>query len=324
MPHLPRYALIFLLSTLAGAALAEDAKCQYAPVAQMPIRIVGPAMVPVIDGSINGRPAVMLVDTGATGSALTKFAAERRGLPLDATGKYSYGFGGASVRYSARVNDFAAGPAHSGKTSMPVIGNMSRTPPFDAIVGAEFLLQADMEMMLAEHQLKFYRPHGCTDTFLAYWDKDAMEIPFAMSTAENLNPRFTVEVNGKKMLAMIDSGAHATLIYHNAAELAGVKTDSVGVTKVGSLGGIGDERVASWRATFDTFTVGSETIKNAEIEIIDAASTGKRTFPDVVLGRDFLRAHRVLFAMSQQRLYISYTGGEVFEKRRGATEVAPH
>lgn len=38
---------------------------------------------------------------------------------------------------------------------------------------------------------------------------------------------------------------------------------------------------------------------------------------DLLLGADFLRAHRVLFAMSQRKLYISYIGGEPLGQRRG-------
>jgi hypothetical protein len=34
--------------------------------------------------------------------------------------------------------------------------------------------------------------------------------------------------------------------------------------------------------------------------------------PDMLLGADFLRSHRVLLAMSQRRLYFSYVGGRVF------------
>jgi hypothetical protein len=35
-----------------------------------------------------------------------------------------------------------------------------------------------------------------------------------------------------------------------------------------------------------------------------------------VLGVDFLRVHRILFAMSQDRLYMSYLGGDPFPPRR--------
>ena len=35
--------------------------------------------------------------------------------------------------------------------------------------------------------------------------------------------------------------------------------------------------------------------------------------PEMLLGADFLRSHRVLFAASQRRFYFSYIGGAVFQ-----------
>ena len=35
-----------------------------------------------------------------------------------------------------------------------------------------------------------------------------------------------------------------------------------------------------------------------------------------MLGDDFLRSHRVLFAMSQRKIYFSYVGGQPFEQQR--------
>ena len=52
-------------------------------------------------------------------------------------------------------------------------------------------------------------------------------------------------------------------------------------------------------------------MRNAEIGVIDWDSR-----IDILLGTDFLRAHRVLFAMSQQKLYLSYIGGEPVGPRR--------
>jgi hypothetical protein len=33
----------------------------------------------------------------------------------------------------------------------------------------------------------------------------------------------------------------------------------------------------------------------------------------MILGADFMKAHRILFAFSQRRMYFSYQGGEVFD-----------
>jgi predicted aspartyl protease len=197
-----------------------------------------------------------------------------------------------------------------------VIGNMGKRPPFDAILGANFALQMDLEISLAERKVKFYRAKDCEDTFLAYWDREAMEIPFGGTETGHQNPRFIVEVNGTRMEAMIDTGATDTGMTRAAAERAGFKVGDANVHKRGSSTGVGDKQVDTWQVEAD-FTIGSETIRNANLAIIDNAPQGVNiSMPDMLIGADFLRAHRVLIAMSQRRLYISYLGGQVFPKRR--------
>lgn len=138
------------------------------PVATLELRGSGPVRQPTVDGMINGKPAVMLADTGASSSKLVKAWAEKYNVPLQQNGSYSMGIGGASVNYVARIDDISVGDTHSGKTTLAVLGNMGRTPPFDAVLGANFLLQADLEISLAERKLKFFRATDCQDTYLAY------------------------------------------------------------------------------------------------------------------------------------------------------------
>ena len=75
--------------------------------------------------------------------------------------------------------------------------------------------------------------------------------------------------------------------------------------------GVGRRSVASWIVKADTFKVGDATVHDPEFDVIDTQLS-----VDVLLGADFLRAHRVLFAMSQGKLYVSYLGGEPFDARR--------
>jgi len=309
--------LLPFLAALALPAFADaPPACRYVPIATLPMHA---ASQPTVDGTIDGKPAVMLLDTGATTSKLMLPAVEKFGLRMDSTGTYDYGIGGATVNYAAVVKDFAVGAAHSGKVALRVIGNTSFKPNFDAIVGADFILQADLEIAMAQKQLRFFRATDCKDTFLAYWDKDAMEIPFGGTATGTDNPRFIIELNGVKLEAMIDSGAARSMVSRKAAERAGVQVGAPGVTPAGKIVGVGADTVESWSAAFATFTIGEETIKNAAIDILDTPPQGSPYgIADVLLGADFLRAHRVLFAMSQRRLYVSYTGGEVFARRTAA------
>lgn len=307
---------LFALPLLGAPGLSQAAgdagSCRYVPVAKVPVHF-GQSPQPLVEGSINGNPATLLLDTGAGRTALTRTAVDRLAIPILPTGRYARGVGGASVVYNAKLTDFSFGGVHSGRTELAVVGNSGRPLPYDAIIGDDPMLNMDVEIALAEKFVQFFHAADCGDTYLAYWDKDAMEIPFG-GTERGNQPRFIVELNGQKLEAMLDTGASHTVLRRSAAERLGIKLDSAEAPKAGYTVGVGDEKVARWIANFDSFTIGSETIKNARLGIIDTSSMGELGAPDILLGDDFLRAHRVLIAMSQRRLYVSYVGGEVFAR----------
>ncbi len=320
MPTLPICrALPFLLAALCASVHvhAEDTppKCTYVEVASLPIRYVGQSLAPAVDGTINGTPATMLIDTGSDQTHMTMNAATRRDLNLSMTGRYVEGLGGLSRLYAVRLKDFAIGPAHAGRRpELTVIGSTAGTPDFDAIVGAPFLLQADLELDLRAKRMKFYRPLECRKTDLFLWKEDTVVLPFGRSYGRSPNPHFTVVVNGKEMDALIDSGAHRSFMMLDAAKKAGIDVNGPGAVRMGDAGGIGADRAPHWIAPVKTMQIGQESISNVELGIID--SQGSRT-ADLYLGQDFLRTHRVLFAMSQEKLYIAYLGGDVFTRGTG-------
>ncbi|WP_272492074.1 retroviral-like aspartic protease family protein [Massilia phyllostachyos] len=303
-----------LLAAASVQAQAIDPNgCLYVNVASVPVHYTGPSLNLTMDGSINGTPAQLLVDTGASDTALTRTGTEPRGMSLWSTGASSVGIGGYSRIYRTRYKEFRAGPATASSGELRVIHDFGVPPDFDGLVGAPFLLQSDFEISLAEKELRFFRPRNCGGRFLAYWDQDAVVVPFESSWSSSPNPQFTVLLNGKKLNAVIDSGASVTSVTLAAARRAGMKLDAPNVERLGESAGVGDTRVARWGATFDTLQIGGEIIRNAAVGVLDA-SFGDI---DLLLGADFLRAHRVLFAMSQRKLYISYVGGEPLGQRRG-------
>lgn len=286
--------------------------CKYVNVASVPVRYTGPGLDLTMEGSLNGTPASLLVDTGAYETLLTRTGTEPRDMALWSTGESASGIGGWSRIYRTRFKEFRAGPATAKNGTLRVVNDFGSVPSYDGIAGAPFLLQADLEFSLAEKQIRFFRPLDCGKEFLAYWDPQATVLPFEFSNSRSPNPHFTVLLNGKKLTAAIDSGAAATVVSLAAAKRAGLKLDAPGVERAGYSVGVGDARVARWVTVFDTLQLGAETIRNARVGVIDTELS-----VDVLLGVDFLRSHRVLFAMSQEKLYISYIGGEPLGQRRG-------
>lgn len=320
LPKLDR-ALVALALLLPVLAHADAGNCKYVPIAKLPITYSDATHRAIIPGAVNGKPVRMIVDTGAWSTVLFRPAAERLGLSLAAHG-YSNGIGGTSVTYRSRVDDLMVGNLHSGKVPIDVIGNSSFADG-DVLVGADFLLQADMELSLADNYLQFFRASGCDDTYLAYWDSNAMEIPFAGKDGHSNKPMVKVKLNGVELTAILDTGAPLTSVTRSGAERAGIRLDGPGVRKVGTSGGIGDERVDAWFADFDSFSIGQETVKHVGLRVREESSRGHGQI-DMLLGADFLRVHRILFAMSQNRFYMSYLGGDPFPARPRMAAQAAH
>jgi predicted aspartyl protease len=306
--------LAILLSGLAQAADTPQ-NCTYTELGSLPLRYVGESLVPAVDGTINGVPAAMLVDTGASDTSLTMNGATRRDLTLHLTGTWVEGIGGGALLYRTRAKEFSIGPIHHNyRTELTVIGSMSYTPAFDAILGAPFLLQTDLELDLRAKRMSFFRARDCDKTTLLLWKEETVMLPFERSDDPEANPHFTVVVNGKNMDAIIDSGAHRSVMTLKAARRAGIDVNGPGAIRIGDVGGVGTDRAPHWIAPVKTVQFGDEAISNVEIGVIDPQ--GARDF-DLLLGQDFLRAHRVLFAMSQKKLYIAYLGGDVFTRGTG-------
>jgi predicted aspartyl protease len=297
-----------------GAAHAADG-CTYIELAELPVKYAGPALVPTIAGAVNGKSARMLVDTGAYASLLTRGMVDALDLKLHPTVSWATGVGGEARVYEARIDEMVVGPTKTGSTIMRIVGEAGSLPWFDAIVGAPFLMQADLEVALADRTIKFFRARNCKDSFLAYWtDAPVSVVPYAWRYAQGENPQFTVELNGQSFDAIIDTGAAVSTIELAAAKRAGVRLDAPDVKRMPDLVGVGERRAPHWNARFDKLVIGKEVITDARIGIIESQS---KPAADVYLGRDFLRRHRVLFASSQKKLYISYLGGDPFD-RHGA------
>jgi hypothetical protein len=105
----------------------------------------------------------------------------------------------------------------------------------------------------------------------------------------------------------------------------GVTPDSPGVVAGGSGRGLGSKAVDYWIGPFQSVVIGNEAIKDTTIRFADLWR-GARYTPigsrlpqkvestsSMLLGADFLHAHRVLVAHSQRKIYFTYAGGPVFQ-----------
>lgn len=315
---------LVISSAMPGIAQADDAPahCLYANIATLPIQFAD--QQPTIDGRINGKPARFLFSSASDSASLTRAAAEKWKLQLKHSDIEILGSGGESQAYRALVDEIGFGKWTWHHKTFDVIYDMTYSADYDASIGADFLFQHDVELRLADHEIKFFEPVNCKEAFLAYWDANASVVPIEEIFPFDKRQTFTVEINNQKFLAMIGTGTQTTVINRTAAALLGFSPNKEGVTKLDELGAIGKHKLESWVMQFQSFSMGDETIKNPKLRVADLDKAGQIDTnymlpaeyideqPQIILGTDFLRAHRVLFALSQRQMYFSYLGGPVF------------
>jgi predicted aspartyl protease len=302
-------AALAVLALAAPACPAAEVRCRLVRIAEWPVRFE--RELPLVDGAINGRKITVLLDTGAYASILTRAAADRLGLATRGSYESMVGFGGESDVTTARLDElYIEGAVRNNvrvrvAVERPIAG-------VDFILGDDFFRNADMEFHYAERMVRLFQPRDCRDAPLAYWDKDAHSV----AMEEDGKIVIPLKVNGRDALAMIDSGASASVIHLNFAERLGITPQSPNVAPGGCKRGVGAGEVRSWIAQFDTVELGGEVIRDARIAIADFIPELARVNPEVILGTDFLRAHRVLVSRSQRKVYFTYASGPVFPARK--------
>ncbi|HET6553564.1 MAG TPA: aspartyl protease family protein [Dyella sp.] len=290
----------------AVSAWAED--CRLKDYGTMPVEVVGSRATTMV--KINGISTRFIIDTGAFFNTMSSANAASLGLKLQPApfGFRLSGIGGSASVQQAHVKAFGI----LGTTLDNVDFIVGGTDAGTGLLGANLLDLADLEMDLSHGKLTLFKAEHCDNASLAYWAKDGKYNVADIVASENPFDRrtfFDVTINGRKVRAVLDSGAPATVLSRDAAERSGINLAATGIEAGGVSIGIGAKPVKTWMVHVDSFSVGSETIQNSQVLVIDGR-IGDRT--DMLLGLDFLLAHRMFIANSKKKAYFSYNGGRVF------------
>ena len=303
-------------------ALAEDApKCRFQNYAKANIEIKNGAAL--ISSTINDQPAQFLMDTGLTTTMLLPSAIDKFGLVKgNMNGRLVEGVSGEARQYYAQVQNYTIAGLKGGRHNFLVMGATSDSKSQDGVIGVDFLFQDDLEVDFANKVIKFFKPLNCKTTTLSYWSDSAQTVELQKMSSSDFRDTVIVEINGKKLKALIDTGATYSVLSFQGAQKLGVTTHSEGVTPAGEAAGFGDgAKINLWQKIFDEFTIGSETIVNPVLNIsdlwgaLDKANNGgyiDGNDPELLLGADFFAAHHILFSHHQNRFYFSFNGGKLF------------
>lgn len=315
------------LMVVTGAAAATGSTCKLARIEEWPVRLMNNLLL--IDGAINDEKIGILLDTGSMSTLIFRAAATRLHLDTRPAPGLMFGVGGESDLEIAQPNEIRIGQvAHKG-WPMLVGGEHDPGNNVALILGEDFFQLADVEFDLAHNAVRLFQAVDCDNVSLAYWaNGGAGEVEIESLSEAQPQIILPVKINGQSLRAQLDSGATASILSRAAAARLGVTPETPGVVAVGSSTGLGPKSVPLYSAPFQSFVIGNETIQDTTISFGDTgtdashAMAGSRiryragTPAGMLLGADFLKAHRVLVAHSQRKIYFTYVGGPVFERVR--------
>lgn len=224
-------------------------------------------------------------------------------------------------------------------------------PDVVAVLGNDFWRQFDVEVDLAKGEINLLRSSGCDGVSLAYWtdgynvlDTHTSNYQSRFTTELNGHELTTILDTGSPFSTLTRRAALAAGVL--GAEVAAdvwhpnmQATDLLSLTALtyglgtrnrpsadiqfgGTLDSPYNPVTRQTLANFGSLQLDQETIKPARFRITPTPKTrpevgsrlGVEYFDfDVVLGVDFLLAHHVLIANSQDKLYFSYSGGSALQ-----------
>lgn len=299
----------------ASQALATD--CHLKDFGTLPVEMIDGQPITMV--KINGADTHFMIDTGASLNTMSRENAVSLGLKpqgLEDDVRIN-GVGGDARAQLARVKKFGI----LGMTLSNVDFIVGGSDTGYGLIGANLLYVADLEVDLGHGKVTLFRPDGCNKAPLAYWSKggnyNVADLERSSDESTDNEAVLEVTINGKQLRALIDSGASASLLSREAAKNIGIDLHGPGAKPGLISSGIGSKTVKSWNVTVDAFSVGGETIRHVQMSVLDGM-LGSRNI-DMLLGADFLLAHRLYIARSQHKVYFTYNGGSVFALGTGAS-----
>ncbi|MFK2879464.1 aspartyl protease family protein [Rhodanobacter hydrolyticus] len=294
---------------LQGRAFAGT--CQVADYGALPVEMVGNRATTEV--SINGQNTRLFLDTGAWFNTMSRANAADLKLRTSMLpfGMRGSGIGGTFSEELARIKDFSMLGATLHNVEFLVGGSDTGS----GLIGANFLDVVDLDIDLAHGKLHLMKPNGCGAMAMAYWVTDGNFRMADLLPSRNERDRrsfVNVVINGKKIRALLDSGAETTMMTREAAERVGIDLSAPDVKASGHMSGLGAKTFQSWLVPIDSYSIGTETISHSKVLVMDGNIGFGNDAPDMLLGVDFFLAHHIYVANSQGRIYFTYNGGRVF------------
>jgi predicted aspartyl protease len=279
---------------MSAACLASAPDCHLKRYESLPITFdrAGGAVVPV---TIDGKVQNLLIDTGGPASMLTQSAVSRLGLqPMHMDhGIYFTMYGGTTLDHyvNATIAFHGMRPARMPFIVMP---DGALADGNDGTLGSDVLPVFELDFDFTDGKLNLISQDHCTGDVVYWTDGAYAKIPFKFGFNRHIEVEVTL--NGKKVMALLDTGSAQSLMSADTAEAL----FGLAATKPGNR-------------HFESLSFGGVTVLNPRIGLEPNDKTkvleGRSWMPKLIIGMDVLK---------QLHLFISYKEKAVYATTAGA------
>jgi predicted aspartyl protease len=161
----------------------------------------------------------------------------------------------------------------------------------------------ETELDFPRRRMTLYAGRLCPSVAMPDWTG-----PFSMLEAQpQRRGRFVVPItlDGHAEAALIDTGTQVSVVTAKAALAAGIDSAALDGDQASLLTGSGPQPMAARLHRFHEMRVGGEVLRDPSLLVTDGEFGGI----DVVLGMDYLAAHRVWLSAARRRVFIDRPGG---------------
>ncbi len=298
------FGAIFFVWLVSTPAHAE---CLVQEKATVPLTVTGGSIVVPVE--VNGIVASFVLDTGAQRSVVTTTAVQRLGLARDKwVGTTMSGIGGVNSRPNAdpRTLSLAGVPLvrrtlnHDTSLTVGVFPQASATSPaIDGLLGRDYLSVFDLDLDVSARRLTLYQPTGCFGRFLPWPGRyEAIAADNPMENALVI----PVDLDGKPLRAMLDSGATGSLLAAPGIFRLGLNIQTLSNDPAESVGGLGQRTVTMHRHKFRALRISGQIIDGPNIWV---APIRLSPVVDMLLGADWLAVQRVWISYATRQVFVA-------------------
>lgn len=274
--------------------------------AELPVTFNG--QDPLVTVWVNGHPASMIFDTGASRTAFTRAGAAALGLaPGRQESGHIVGVGGSQPLLVTNVDRIGLSfVQYSGIPAAVVqVGDGATPSGTEGFLGADLLHYYDVDLDLPHNLIRLYQGKACEGALPGWTSWDGV-VPFDPGQPGH-HVIVTATLAGRPVSVLLDTGAQDNGLRREAALRMGVPpaelSDNLGIHMMG----LGPEKVPGTINSLPWFEIAGERTAPFETEIFEPLFNSPSLPFDLLLGETYLRNHKVWISYATGRVYFAHT-----------------